>query len=692
MISIPKLSDFSFVRSCVTIVIALLINCFSTMFNHSMAAVQDENRLTAIKAAQQLAKQHLVTEEQAQDFLLDFHQRNKMSPSLNTTYLHNSELTAYLLCRAAQNIPAEYTVEIGLARGYDLRTMLDLAYQTTKNKSLLTNNLFFAVRNEHELIQQAAIKYGVNPAYVRQSSKKNHPDYRITPLLESISVSIYNKTTQDIATLEYRKMGADEWLAATALQWNSVDHSLTTSIAYLEEQTEYQLKLTINSATAKQSSQIFTVKTLDSQPQFDPNKVYHLKDIYAGGQLNLEALQITGNSKGWAKIIGDKNTPIIVEEGKFDSAIHIGENSYIYFENIIVKGGRLNAISSKNSHHLWFNGCDISSYGRMPSYTKNGKRYERKGDKWAINYDSAFGLYQTGSVIIENCTVHSPNIAANNWGSGHPLGANAYLAAANHPNRNYQGQVVIRNNRFYGTDEHRFNDVIESHNNGYRSGGFVRDSAIYNNYLAYANDDIIELDGGQNNVLLYDNEIEQGYVGVSIIPNRNGPSYVFNNYIHNLGDDRGKTWAGIKAGGLLSGTEGISYIYNNLLLASNNGIASASFKNDFTYWIHAKNNIMIHNHYGKHNGYSIYDKTPDKRSSFENNYMFNLTTKEPRYHANHIQPFFDSSLQNSEFARQLWNSEKSYVILDIPSGYRINNLTRSNGQHEVIIGRYQNHE
>ena len=87
--------------------------------------------------------------------------------------------------------------------------------------------------------------------------------------------------------------------------------------------------------------------------------------------------------------------------------------------------------------------------------------------------------------------------------------------------------MIVRNNRLYGSDTNRFNDVIEGRQNSWRNGGFVRDSAIYGNYLAFANDDLVELDGGQRNVLFYNNELTQGYTGISVAPNRLGPNYIF---------------------------------------------------------------------------------------------------------------------------------------------------------------------
>ncbi|OLQ93323.1 hypothetical protein BIY22_02195 [Vibrio panuliri] len=520
------------------------------------------------------------------------------------------------------------------------------------------------------------------------ASATNNISYRITPLLESASISIFDRSESDTASIQYRKKGDENWRDGLDLHWNSHDNALSGSIFYLKEQTEYEVKVTLRSDVQDDEIQIYSFKTWDSQPQFDPQKIYHLKDIYFGGQLDLEALNIEGTSDGWAKIIGDDTTPIVADSNVHDSAINIGSNKYIYFENITVSGGRKNAISSDSSHNLWFNGCNISGFGRSPNVIVDGLAYENADDRTPINYDSAFNLYNTGVVVVENCHVHSPVPKANNWSAGHPHGPNAYLAAANHPDWNYSGQVILRNNRFYGTHGHRFNDVIESRSNGSILGGFVRDSAIYNNYLAYSNDDIIEMDGGQNNVSFYDNEIEHGYVGVSVIPNVKGPSYVFNNYIHDLGDDRGKKWGAIKVGGLVTRPEGVTNVLNNYIRTGANGITASGYAGDKTYWVNVINNVMIHDMYRQYRGYSIYDHEFYAKSQFINNYMFNLVVEKSVYQAENVVPFYDSSLVNTEFATSLWESDKSYVTFDMPTNHHVANITKFDNTGKTIIGLY----
>lgn len=489
--------------------------------------------------------------------------------------------------------------------------------------------------NSFRIIKHLIKNKSVSDAVIKQVAQKKRisikkvleniaaPNIVITPLYHSASLTINSSDKSSNYFVRYKIQGSQEWLTSP-ISYDLSSDTFTTSILDLTENMFYEIQVSQKNTFKNKNSFTFTTKSV---PNFLASNIYNLADIYDGGVLDLVKLNIKGSENNWIKIIGDDNT-IISTSDAFENAINIGSNSYIYFENITITGGGRNAVSSNQAHHIWFNGCDISQWGRNTREVRDGKSYAQKGDNRPINYDSAFSLIKTGVVTIENCQVHSPRTKANSWKKGHPHGANAVLIDASHSIQDYQGQIVVRNNRFYGTDQHRFNDVIESRNNGSSYGGFVRDSAIYNNYLAFANDDIIEIDGSQTNVLIYNNEIEQGYCGISAIPNRQGPSYIFNNYIHNLGDEDNRSWAAIKLGGLVSRPAGKVNVFNNFIETNSNGIASAKYNGDSTFWVDAWSNIIIASNYKKNGyGYSVLERKPFNNNKYNNNFSYNFVTK-----------------------------------------------------------------
>ena len=477
-------------------------------------------------------------------------------------------------------------------------------------------------------IYESAITAGLDPTIVFAASASGFED-TATPLINSIGLVIYGQDEESTATVKFRAEDDTYWREGLDLAWEPIYGSFAGSIVYLEASTTYHIEVTVTDAYGDIVEHSFQTTTKPNTPPINPNKIYYLSEIYSGGQLDLEALNIEGSADGYAKIIGDG--PVIEAGSDVLAAVNIGNNSYVMLENLTVKGGQRYGIFAKKAHHIWIKGCNVSEYGREAVDIRNGKAYSSPTSNSPINYDSGIYLERSGIAVIEECEVHSPNLGANNWSVGHPKGANALQVWAYHDSDAYRGEFIVRNNRFYGSQDHRFNDVIEGRMNTERRGGFVKNSAIHGNYLAYANDDLIEIDGGQQNVLVYDNELIQGYTGISIAPNLLGPSYLFHNFIHNLGDDRGKEWTAIKAGGLMSKPAGQTFIFENFIDVQRNGIAASKVVGDSTFWVNTKNNIIITQNTGSSVGYCIFDKEKFIGSVSSNDLCFNETLQDARY-------------------------------------------------------------
>jgi hypothetical protein len=528
---------------------------------------------------------------------------------------------------------------------------------------------------DEQTIIIASLQAGLDPSRFMQPTASRELDDVIVPLIHSASLTVFNQQASHTASVKFKTLDSSTWQPALDLQWDPIRSALSGSIVHLEAATQYQVHITISDNQEIIKTVELDFVTRANTPPIDDNKIYYLRDFYQGGTLDLSVLGIAGNEDGWAKIVGDD--VIITGDDEHEAAIEIGSQSYIMFENITVQGGSLHGIASRNAHHLWFDQCNISNWGRQAKLVKKGLAYASADpNERPMNHDAGFSLMRTGVVVIENCEVHSPVGRANNWGYGHPFGPTAMLVSANHPNEAFGGQYIIRNNRFYGSDTKRFNDVIESNVNGRVYGGFVRDSAIYGNYLAYANDDIIELDGGQSNVLFYNNDIEQGYCGISALPNMLGPSYIFNNYIHNLGDDRQATWAAIKLGGLMSAPGGVINIFENLVTTNSNGVAAARFQNDTTFWANIRNNIFIHGSYSKNKGFGVLDTMQYPESVISNNFIFNTKKQDVIVDAYLNQEFYDPEAVNQNNALAILGGENHFQ-LNIPPEYVIDNFSRS---------------
>lgn len=533
-----------------------------------------------------------------------------------------------------------------------------LAYVTENN--LIDEDTLLAIAVENKL----------DPTIVLEAAATGMEN-SVTPLIHSAGIVIYGQDEDNSSEVRYREVGDNTWLPALELAWDPIYGALSGSIVHLKPDTQYDVEVIVTDYFLSKAQYSFNFKTQPNTPPINPNKIYYLSDIYNGGQLDLEALNIFGDENGYAKIIGDGQ---IIDAGyEYLSAVNIGSQAYVMLENLEIKGGRRYGIYAKNTHNIWVNNCDISGFGRIAALYKDHIGYESSDSSSPINYDSGIYLERTGKSVIENCKVHSPTPKANHWGYGHPNGPNALQIHANHPLREFQGQMIIRYNSFYGTNEHRFNDIIEGRKNAESTGGFVRDSAIHDNYLAFANDDLIEIDGGQRNVLVYNNEITAGYVGISIAPNMLGPSYIFHNYIHDLGDERGKEWAAIKAGGLMALPGGKSFILENYINTNRNGIAASAMRGDSTFWLEARNNIIINRLKNNNVGLGVLDKEKYGESKFINNIIFNTKVMRPYFELN-----TDTLMEHpdSHDWSPLWETETKSLTLPVSPENIIKNFSR----------------
>ncbi|CAB9493550.1 right-handed parallel beta-helix repeat-containing protein [Alteromonas macleodii] len=529
-------------------------------------------------------------------------------------------------------------------------------------------------------IYESAITAGLDPSIVFAASASGFED-TATPLINSIGLVIYGQDEESTAAVKFRAEGDTYWREGLDLSWEPIYGSFAGSIVYLEADTTYHIEVTITDAYGDIVEHSFQTTTKPNTPPIDPNKIYYLSEIYSGGQLDLEALNIEGSADGYAKIIGDG--PVIEAGNDALAAVNIGNNSYVMLENLTVKGGQRYGIFAKKAHHIWIKGCNVSEYGREAVDIRNGVAFSSTTNNSPINYDSGIYLERSGIAVIEECEVHSPNLGANSWAVGHPKGANALQVWAYHDSDAYRGEFIVRNNRFYGAPDHRFNDVIEGRKNFERRGGFVKNSAIYGNYLAYANDDLIEIDGGQQNVLVYDNEMEQGYAGISIAPNTLGPSYIFHNYIHNLGDETGKEWTAIKAGGLISKPAGRTYVFENVIDVERNGIAASKVNNDTTFWVTTQNNIIWTKNTGYSVGYCIFDKEKYVGSTSTNDLCFNENSGDARYEFNLDNVVEHPYSDDFSYIESLQST--SEPTLYVPEEFKIPNFSTEVALQAVVV-------
>ncbi|MHC4557238.1 MAG: right-handed parallel beta-helix repeat-containing protein [Planctomycetota bacterium] len=372
----------------------------------------------------------------------------------------------------------------------------------------------------------------------------NIAPFEIVPLFNACSFYFKNPR-QDGLDVVYRKKGGS-WLRAYAPVYVEEDGMYRGSIVGLDEETPYELRI-----TAANGDLLAQQKFSTWSSQVPISKSINLDETTFMDRLTIRE---SGSADGWIKITGKKG--FVLRNDRTGPLIELYKAKYVILEGLTLRGGLKEAISIKKCEHVRVVNCDIAGWGRTGTqrFDRDGKYYTEGGR--AINWDSAILVSKSISTVVERCYIHDPVSTANSWYYSHPAGPQAV-------GMDKSRSTVLRYNDFIGSDNHRWNDAVEGAGNFHIDGGFNRDGDIYGNMMCFANDDAIEIDGGQTNVRVFLNKFEGCLCGVSIQGCMSGPSYVFRNLLVNMGDERGLAGQTIKTSSHANGPSAVSFIFNN---------------------------------------------------------------------------------------------------------------------------------
>jgi hypothetical protein len=138
--------------------------------------------------------------------------------------------------------------------------------------------------------------------------------------------------------------------------------------------------------------------------------------------------------------------------------------------------------------------------------------------------------------------------------------------------------------------------------------------------LCFGNDDGIELEGGQKNVRFWGNRIESFYQGISLAPNKLGPSYLYRNVLFNMGDQEDGAWAAVKAGGGTTFSKGKSFLFHNTFHLNGNGLYGVGYGEDSNramFMALTRNNIFYSTNSHVNYRNAISDTSPNAWNSFD---------------------------------------------------------------------------
>lgn len=322
--------------------------------------------------------------------------------------------------------------------------------------------------------------------------------------------------------VKYRRNGSKQWLNASPLVYIPDEKAARSSILKLNENTRYDVQISLNDAGNKE--------VLNGNFRTQHSQVPIKKNIIIGehnfrGQLIVKE---SGTPDGYIRYTAK---PDFVLNGinEAEDVIRLENVHHIILDGLTLRGGKRFGITISGSENIIIRNCDIAQFGQtgVPDLSI-GYKYCKNNE--ALRDIAGIKIVDSGKLLIERNFIHDSRGKTCPWFYSHPDGPFGIVLQST-------GNITLRYNDIIGSDKFRWNDVIGGYYNDSEFGSFYRDASIYGNFLAFANDDGIELDGGQMNCRFYRNRVEGTLCGVSTAPCLLGPSYIYENLFCNPGDE-----------------------------------------------------------------------------------------------------------------------------------------------------------
>jgi hypothetical protein len=401
------------------------------------------------------------------------------------------------------------------------------------------------VRRAHGLIAASSLLIGLAAVHApARAQSLDSSGVRAVPTYEAVGLYWSNPASASDCSVQFRKQGAAAWSQGLNLWYDKSKGECRGSLVNLAPGTAYEAQLGANGSFSKGIA--FTTWS-NSLPVAQTIKVPS-----GSTTLNIAA---GGSASGYVVYDGTGST-LDAQNG---AAANVTVNaSYVIVRGFTLKGAQQNAIViDKNQHDVVIEDNDMSGWGR----TRDGT--------WGTDMDSGVRAVCTSEeltrVTIQRNKIHDPRYPANSWSDGHPAGPQGITFSY------CGGNHVLRWNEIYSSKNH-FNDAMGGEDN-FSTGGFPnKDSDIYGNRIEMTWDDGIESEGGNQNVRIWGNYLNNTATGIASTVDSVGPLYIFRN-VYNRSrfyeksspdtDDRGPMF---KSGSSSDFGNGRRYLFHNTML------------------------------------------------------------------------------------------------------------------------------
>ena len=344
--------------------------------------------------------------------------------------------------------------------------------------------------------------------------------------------------------VKFRVAGASTWTQGLAMVYDSSKGECRGSLVNLTENTSYEAQLNLP-GQAPTKSITFTTWA-NTKPVAQTIKV-------ASGSSTVN-VSVSGSATGYVVYDG---TGATLDGTNVANNITINA-SYVIVRGFTLRNAQQNGILiDKNQHDVIIEDNDISNWGR----TRDGT--------WGTDMDSGIRAIcqseELTRVTVQRNKIHDPRYPANSWAVAHPAGPQGLTFSY------CGGNSVYRWNEITSSSNH-YNDGMGGEDNFSTSGWPNRDSDVYGNKITKTWDDGIEAEGGNNNVRIWGNYIDQTGTAIASTVDSVGPMYIFRNvwdrneFIQGAACDSDQKQPMFKSGSSSDFNNGRRYLFHNTML------------------------------------------------------------------------------------------------------------------------------
>jgi hypothetical protein len=395
---------------------------------------------------------------------------------------------------------------------------------------------------------------------------------KAVPTFHSIGLYWTPKSNPGAAgcSVQYKKSSDSAWKPGLSMWYDARNSECRGSLVMLDPGQSYDVQMGTGSTYAVQTS---------AQTWSEQFPIARTVTLPAGTVTQPLAITQGGVAGGYVLYQANPAGTTIDVQNAYPNNVTISA-PYVILRGVTLKGGQINGVELKQgAHDVVIEGNDISNWGRFSN--TSGTAWNGFAG-WDIGVDMDAGIRASCTdlslerVVIQRNKIHDPRYGANSWDWGHPSGPQGITFSF------CGGNNVFRYNEITSSDyKHFFNDGIGGEDNFTQAGFPNYDSDIYGNIIRGAMDDGLEIEGGDKNVRVWGNYLDQTGTGIATTVAAWGPVYIFRNvydrsrmkYITapDLNDDRGPFFK--------SGTQdstignGRRYVFHNTSLQA----AGASF-------------------------------------------------------------------------------------------------------------------